>query len=434
MPAACKGQLVPPDCGFHASPVFPAHGPAPRVPCVSWHEPPPSGGSRAGVRRNEAKLTGTKAHPSVRELCPGEGLRLPEATGDSGRAGALRVPGPTRVVLGVSLALLLSILALYLVLRHLPAGVDWLAALRHASPFYLLVSFLLLCASWVADAQRLKFLATGLGRPVRMRLLVPGIMAGNFLTLSTPFAAGGAPALVYLLSREGLSLGQASAVVVLGGVSSQLALACFNLLAALVLASHLPPGALLGRAYLTLVAGYFAAIIGFVWLAQRTEKLRPRLEALLGAGDGAGRGKWWTRPALLLFRLLEDFRTSVGLLTAQKAGVLALSFGCALAYFLLYFAVGIAVLAALRVSGSVLVLFAWQIVAATAALFVPVPGGSGAAELSAAYALGRVVPAAVLPAFVILWRLFTFHLNLTLGGIAAAVLARRLSTQDGGVA
>jgi uncharacterized protein (TIRG00374 family) len=344
------------------------------------------------------------------------------------------MPAPLRVILGVSLALLLSIGALVLILRSRPGDGDWVGILRSASPLYLFVAVLLLCSSWFADALRLKLLATGLGQPVGMKLVVPGIMAGNFLTLSTPFMAGGAPALVYLLSRAGLTLGQASAVVVLGGVSSQLALACFNLAAALVLAAYLPPGALLGRAYLGAVMLYFAVIIAFVLLAQRSEALRPRLEALIGASERSGHRRWWARPVRVLFRLLEDFRSSVGLLTAEKSWVLGLSFVCALVYFLLYFAVGIAALASLRVYGSIVVLFAWQVVAATVALFVPTPGGSGAAELSAAYALGTVVPASVLPAFIILWRLLTFHLNLALGGIAAAVLARRLIGQDGGAA
>ncbi|MDP2873218.1 MAG: flippase-like domain-containing protein [Bacillota bacterium] len=344
------------------------------------------------------------------------------------------MPAPVSVTLGVLLALALSFGALYLISRSRPGAQGWLGALRQASPFYLLVCGALICASWFADALRLRFLAAGLGRTVEMRLIVPAIMMGNFLTLSTPFMVGGAPALIYTLSRGGLSLGQASAVVVLGGVSSQLALACFNLIAALVLASHLPPGAWLGRAYLGMVVIYFAAIFAFVCLAQRTEKFQPRLQAALGANQAAGRPRWWARPALTLFRLLEDFRGSVGLLTARRTGMLALSFGCALVYFLLYFSVGLSALAALRVHGNVIVLFAWQVVAATVPLFVPTPGGSGAAELSAAYALGGAVPAAVLPAFIVLWRLFTFHMNLALGGIAAAVLTRRFTRREGGLA
>lgn len=367
-------------------------------------------------------------------MYPREGWRLSDAANDKPGANGTRfpVPAPVKVILGVSLALLLSLGALYLVLRSRPANGDWAGILRQASPSYVMIAIGLLCTSWFADALRLRFLSAGLGRPIGMRLIVPGIMAGNFLTLSTPFMAGGAPALIYLLSRAGLTLGQSSAVVVLGGVTSQLALACFNLTAALVLTSYLPPGALLGRAYLGAVAAYFGVIIGFVLFAQRAEMLRPGLETLVGASGQGGRRKWWAKPVLVLFRLLEDFRSSVGLLTAEKAGVLASSFVCALVYFLLYFSVGLAALAALRVHGSIVVLFAWQVVAATVALFVPTPGGSGAAELSAAYALGTVVPASVLPAYIILWRLLTFHFNLAMGGIAAAMLTRRLIGRDGG--
>jgi len=271
-------------------------------------------------------------------------------------------------------------------------------------------------------------------------------MMGNFLTLATPFMIGGAPVLIYVIHRQGLMMGQAFAVIVLGGVAAQVALAGFNLLAALVLAGQLPAGAWLGRAYLAFVLTYFAALGLFVVLAVRFDRLRPHLETLrrgrrsqdVGeitglrqARDGAGRGLV-ARLAGILIALLSDFRASFVHLTGRGLRHLAAATGWAACYFLLYFAVGLGVLLALDIKGHLPSLFAWQVVASTIALFTPSPGGSGAAELGAMYAFGGMLSAAALPAFVVLWRILTFHLNLLLGAAATAWWANRLARQGGG--
>lgn len=254
--------------------------------------------------------------------------------------------------------------------------------------------------------------------------LVATIMMGNFLTLATPFMIGGAPALIYVIHRQGLMMGQAFAVIVLGGVAAQVALAGFNLLAALVLAGQLPAGAWLGLAYLAFVLTYFAALGLFVVLAVRFDRLRPHLEAL--------RRRRLSQLAGILIALLSDFRASFVHLIGRGLRYLAAATGWAACYFLLYFAVGLGVLLARDIKGHLPSLFAWQVVASTIALFTPLPGGSGAAELGAMYAFGGMLSATALPAFVVLWRILTFHLNLLLGAAATAWWADRLARQGGG--
>jgi uncharacterized protein (TIRG00374 family) len=338
-----------------------------------------------------------------------------------------RLPRSGRLILGISLALAISAVALFLIVRAQPEG-DWFAMLRGADPRYLVLCFSLLVASWVADAARYLVLGRGLGHSLRLRVLVAVIMMGNFMTLSTPFMAGGVPALIYVLHREGLAPGQATAVVVTGGIASQLALAGFNLWAAVHLSTKLAPGAWLGQAYLGFVVVYFALLGAFILAALRVERLRPRMNSWLARRE---QSHWLTRLARLGVSMIGDFRQSLVQLTGRGFLRLFQAIVFAAMYFLFYFAVGIAALRALGVAGDPASLFAWQIVAATIALFTPSPGGSGAAELGAMYAFGQILPGAVLPAFIILWRLFTFHANLLLGGMATAWLAGRMSLEGG---
>lgn len=318
-------------------------------------------------------------------------------------------------------------MALWLVVRAQPTG-DWRASLRSAEPAWLALALGLLVLSWVADALRYLVLGRGLGYRLNLPVLVGVIMMGNFMTLSTPFLAGGVPAVVYVLHREGLAPGQASAIVVAGGIASQLSLAGFNLWAAVQLSGSLAPGDWLGRAYSGFVALYFLALAVFITLVWRVEWLRPRLMAWLDRHD---RSSLPVRLVRLAVSMIGDFRQSLTSLAGRgmRFRFLVPAVACAALCFLLYFGIGLAVVRALGVAGDPLVLLAWQVVAATIALFTPSPGGSGPAELGAMYAFGRVLPGAVLPAFVILWRFFTFHLNLLLGGLATACLAGRISAR-----
>jgi hypothetical protein len=63
---------------------------------------------------------------------------------------------------------------------------------------------------------------------------------------------------------------------------------------------------------------------------------------------------------------------------------------------------------------------------------VPIPGGSGLAELGFAQIFAHLLPAALLGVFVSLWRVITYHLSLLAGAlIFAGLLAGGQSPADG---
>jgi len=61
----------------------------------------------------------------------------------------------------------------------------------------------------------------------------------------------------------------------------------------------------------------------------------------------------------------------------------------------------------------------WQFVIQMIIVYLPLPGGSGAAELGLASLFVYFVPPSVLGIFVLVWRLLTYYVSLFFGGLIA---------------
>ena len=94
-----------------------------------------------------------------------------------------------------AISILVSIAALALVFAFVPDRAEALRSLRSFSRERLGLCALLMVGAWISDTLRLYLLTRGVRKPVNPLVALKGIMAGNFLTLITPFLAGGRPAL-----------------------------------------------------------------------------------------------------------------------------------------------------------------------------------------------------------------------------------------------
>lgn len=275
-------------------------------------------------------------------------------------------------------------------------------------PARVLLALFLLVSAWLSDALRLKFLARALNKKLPLTTGLRAILAGNFVTLVTPFLFGGAPAVVYILTQAGLSWTEASAVVVAGGWIAQGALAVLSLLALFALRLLRFPLPLLGL----FVAGISVYVLvltiaGFL-------VLRPELaELALSLVPG--------RLRLRAQQGLKHFQEHMEQLLTSSPRWLLRSFGCAALYFLLFFAIAPALLAPKRAVSTWLALAALQNAAYLVAAFAPTPGGSGASEFGILYIFRRALPLPRVKEYILWWRLLTFYLNLLAGGIALSL-------------
>ncbi|MDK2784541.1 MAG: glycosyltransferase 2 family protein [Bacillota bacterium] len=281
-------------------------------------------------------------------------------------------------------------------------------------PARVLLALFLLVSAWLSDALRLKFLARALNKRLPLTTGLRAILAGNFVTLVTPFLFGGAPAVVYILTQAGLSWTEASAVVVAGGWVAQGTLAVLSLLAVFALRLMRLPLPLPGL----FVAGISVYVLGLTIIAWFIV-LRPEL-AKLALSLVPGRLRPRVRQGL------KRFQDHMEQLFTSSPRWLFRSFGCASLYFLLFFGIAPALLAPEGPVLNWLALAAFQNAAYLVAAFAPTPGGSGASEFGILYIFRRALPLPVVKEYILWWRLLTFYLNLLAGGIALSLSTWRL--------
>lgn len=308
------------------------------------------------------------------------------------------------MLLGGLASVALSVGSLVYILYRVPGEAFTLAHRAIAWP-RILAAFLLLTLGWLVDALRLHFLARALGCRLPLTTGLRAILAGNFVTLVTPFLFGGAPAVVYILTQAGLTWAQATAVVAAGGWVAQGALVLLSLVALATLHVLRVPVPL-STFFVAGVGLYFLllALAGFLVLRPELSELALRLV-----------------PARLRSRArqgLHHFQSNMARLFIASPRWLALAFSCALVYFLLLFALTPTLLAPQAPTLPWPALAALQDTAYLVAAFAPTPGGSGASEFGILYIFRRVLPLPLVKEYILWWRLLTFYLNLLVGGIA----------------
>jgi len=319
----------------------------------------------------------------------------------------------------LAISMALSLVALFLVFLWVPDRSRAVESLRAFDRGKLATCAWLISAAWLADSCRLYLLTRGVRRPVGFFVAFKAILSGNFLTLITPFLAGGAPIVVYAVKQGGMNWGEATAVVVGGGIVAQSALVCLAI-GSMVVLRTLHVTVKWGSIFLWVVPAYACGLLAFSALALRADVVERWLRGLLRNRK---------RPRLValgrkFIRNLKDFRKSLGALASENLLHVTGAFACALLYFVLIFAIGPVALSGLGVDYPWMVVFALEVLVYVLSGITPTPGGSGTAELGTFVLLSQVAPLHTIGAFLVIWRLFTFYLNLLTGGIAFTVVLR----------
>lgn len=289
-------------------------------------------------------------------------------------------------------------------------------ALSNFPPTFALACVLLLVLAWLLDAMRLICLAKVLGKSLGFFDAFLAILTGNFITLVTPFLFGGAPAIVYLLKEAGLTWGEATAVVFGGGVLSQTALSVLALLSLSVVRVTLRPTPW-EKSYF----GFTAAYLTLLWAAVLASTNARALRNWIWGRDRSPAFRW-------LGSLLDEFGQSSAILVKKGGRWLLLGFLSALGYFACFYGISPIVLKGVNgaAPGAGLASISLQVLAQMLAGFVPTPGGAGASEFLAFHMLGAIAPRPKLVAYLVLWRVFTFYLNLAVGALAFSFSAHRV--------
>jgi len=328
------------------------------------------------------------------------------------------------------IGLAFSLLGMYVVIQFTEGHQSWRDIAR-LEPAILAAAGGLVILSWLFDCLRMVYLSSSLGANLTilqgMRIAIIGAFASNI----TPFDSGGEPVQAYLLTDTGLTAGQSTAVIATKTLCNGLARFTLGLGASvwlLLFADYWRMTKVLYSLLSLGIALYFAVFALSFYLIFHPEKVRvivvpivrnrltlrffqsETLDMVLERIDGEIRE---FRGALEEF--MENWRPTLGL-------VMVLSYAWWIAMTLIPYLV----IWGLGIRPSPLQVMAITLLFYLLSAYVPTPGSSGAAELGFSLMFSSVVPHGLVGIFTLVWRGFTYYLNLAAGAVLMALdLMRR---------
>jgi uncharacterized protein (TIRG00374 family) len=288
-----------------------------------------------------------------------------------------------------------------------------LAAVTRVPLWSLAAAVALTVASWLGQGLSFAALAP---RRVRGQLvsMTAAFLGGDFPALVTPFGSGGIPGGVFSLTREGLTAGEAGAVIAMHSLLTSVFFAIAGVVAAIVLPMRIAGS---GAA---VWSGFVAAmvVLGLIaWLAVRPQHAVGLIERLVSGGAAA---RVISREAAARFVAAADresglFADGVRRLTRERPANLVASFaGLAFSRSCLAGAL-LVVLYGLGWRGDVVAAAAIGVAAMVLTIASPTPGGSGAVEAVLTALLATMTAAPIAGAAALLWRVVTFYLEVLVG-------------------
>lgn len=248
--------------------------------------------------------------------------------------------------------------------------------------------------------------------------------ANMFMGAATPFQTGGGPAQMYVLWRKGVPVTD-SILVSLMNFSATLV---FFLISSVAVLNWIPPGFLgpgftpvFQTAFIVVgsIAGLMLLLLFFPFIGHfiinRLLMFIPlRGERMLSKRD---------RLLLKLEAEIERFGSGFRSVVQRAKWKLLVTVICTIVLFSGKYVMGYVVARAMGQDVPFDLFFGLQIVQLLVIYFAPTPGASGVAEVSAAWLMGKLIPAELMLIYVVLWRFSTTIFGAIIGGF---VLLREL--------
>ena len=300
------------------------------------------------------------------------------------------------------------------------------AAFRQMRLLYLSLALLCISVHLYLHCLRLQLLSWATGRFISLRASTEFTFGGYYLGAITPFQSGGIPLQVWVLKREGLSVGEAGAVIMFRGVLSVLVLV-------VALPLLLTYRGLLGRGEISALIKYLAVlypILLFILLSAlfRTEGLKRHTFAIVDffKKKRIVRSMRLRHGLTKLFSEVDQFKGALKDYFGKRKGRVALSFLVTLFCMGFYFLIAPILLLGMGITGVPFTqaIFLGMMVAYLLP-FAPTPGASGIAEVVSSALFLSVCPRDLLGVYVLLWRFLTFYIGVTLGGLIILRMLRR---------
>ncbi len=289
-------------------------------------------------------------------------------------------------------------------------------ALTTAQPVWLLCALLCIVCSWICEGAQLKFISNGIKCKVSFLNCIRNTMIGQLFNCITPFATGGQPMQIYHMTKNKVTLGEASCILLARFAVYQFALTAWSFIA-VISKFYFFSNKISGFGYISFIGftintAVLILLICVGFFPVFTKKAANALLKLLGKFKFINKQKLEEKIKNELEVFYRDF-------SVLKKDLKILIMPVIMAFLQLgfFFTIPFFVCISLGVTG-----LDWYTLSCAAAYvlmissFIPLPGGSGGAE-GGFYVFFKVFISqnGLLAVALLLWRFFTFYLPIIVG-------------------
>ncbi len=318
----------------------------------------------------------------------------------------------------ISIILSISIIFLILIFTIDASTFEYLSSVSIRYEFFA-VAILLNIITWVLWGMRLKVLSNAIDKNVHISLWnsTKIVIANLFLAGITPSMAGGEPVRIYLLNKNGLSLGSATASV-LGErlIDALFILVCvpfaFFIIRDVIDIGFIQIGLLIGVVFFTVVVFLLAYAI------KNPKKTKSFLIYINNKLSRFSK-KEKKRGSKIIDRInteVDNFHNSMVFFLSEGKKAFIFAGVLTVLYWSTGFMIPSMLLLGLGLPPFFIESYAAQVLLLVIIMMPTTPGSSGMTELGVGGLYTELIGSSLIGVFVLLFRLITYHMNLIVGG------------------
>jgi uncharacterized protein (TIRG00374 family) len=320
------------------------------------------------------------------------------------------------VSLGISIAIIILIL-------FFTIDADTLKRISETPIRYefFIIAIILNILYWVLWAARLRVLSNAMEKDLKLSLWgsTKIVIANLFLASITPSMAGGEPVRIYLLNKEGMSIGSASGAV----LGERLVDAIFILILvpiAFFIFQNIRDLGFIGLGLLIGVFLFILLLILFIYAILRPNRIKSFLIYLNKKFSRFSKKK--ESESKIITRInneVDNFRNSIVLFAGEKKALIKASI-LTILFWSTGFMIPSMILLGLGLPPFFIESYAAQVLLLVIIMMPTTPGSAGIAEAGVFGLYGVLIGTSsesLIFVFIILFRFITYHMNLIAGAI-----------------
>ncbi len=320
------------------------------------------------------------------------------------------------IVISLTLSISIILVILYFTLDSQTIAYLTTTTIRYE---FFIAAILVEFAYWILWGLRIKILSNAIETSANIRLWESTkiVFANLFLANITPSMAGGEPVRIYLLKKDGLSTGSATAVV-LGErlIDAIFLVLCFPF-AFLILRNYIEVGPLQTAISLA-VAVFLIAIVIFFYVLLRPEKTKKFLEFIGKKLGKFSKNKEKTKTTIeRIGTEVDNFNKSMSFFIRGGKKTFFIAGLVTALFWMTGWLVPPLLLMGLGLGPHIIESTASQVLLIIVVMMPTTPGSAGISEGGTAALYNLFISSSLIGVFVLLFRFVTYYLGLIVGAI-----------------